>query len=120
MEQKQIKLHISRCEPGTGKQPYMQTFEIPMNEGMSVMQALDYIYEHLDHSLAYYAHSACTQGICGQCCVVINGKTRLICQTQVEDGMVLSVRERVRIIKDLVYASGGKCDDDGNRAIFHP
>lgn len=120
MSQKRIKLHISRRKPGDAEQPYMQTFEVPVSEGMSVMQALDYIYEHLDSSLAYYDHSACSQGICGQCCVLINGKTNLLCQTLVEDGMVLSVRERVKIIKDLVYSRGGSCDDDRNRAIFHP
>jgi fumarate reductase iron-sulfur subunit len=102
-----IKLHIYRFMPGNDAQPYLQSYDVPKIEGMSIMQALDYIYEGLDSSLAYYGHSACTQGICGQCNVLINGKNGLLCQTLVEDGMILSVRDKAKIIKDLVYQRGG-------------
>jgi fumarate reductase iron-sulfur subunit len=107
MDKKMIKLHIYRFEPGDEAQPYLQSYEIPSVEGMSVMQALDYIYENLDSTLAYYSHSACTQGICGQCSVMINGKSGLLCQTLVEDSMVLSLRKGAKIIKDLIYQRGG-------------
>jgi fumarate reductase iron-sulfur subunit len=114
MSEKRIKLQISRFVPGRDAQPYLQGFEVPSVAGMSVMQALDYIFEHMDSSLAYYSHSACSQGICGQCSVLINGKTGLLCQTPVEDGMVLAVRERAKIIKDLVYDRGGSGNDENN------
>jgi fumarate reductase iron-sulfur subunit len=102
-----IKLNVYRFKPGHDSQPYLQSFDVPNIEGMSVMQALDYIREQRDSSLAYYSHSACTQGMCGQCNVLINGKNSLLCQTLVKDGMVLSVRDKSKIIKDLVYQRGG-------------
>jgi len=114
MSEKMITLQVSRYTPGVDTQPYLQAFTVPVVDGMSLMQALDYIHEHLDSSLAYYSHSACTQGICGQCCVLINGKTGLLCQTPVEDGVVLSVRKNATIIKDLVHNRGGSCDDNSD------
>ncbi len=107
MDQKLLKLQIYRCNLDKDAQPYLQTYEIPCVEGMSIMQALDHIYEHIDSSLAYYSHSACTQGMCGQCTAMINGKAGLLCQTLVEDGMILSAPDKKKIIKDLVYQRGG-------------
>lgn len=101
------KLLVYRFRPGYDTQPVLQSYDIPNIDGMSVMQALDYIHDHIDSTLAYYSHSACTQGICGQCNVIINGKNGLLCQTLVEDGMVLSVRDTSKVIKDLVYRRGG-------------
>ena len=52
------------------------TYEVPLpaDGSCSVMDVLDYIYEHLDGTLAYYRHSVCNQGICGRCGVRANGK----------------------------------------------
>ena len=108
MSVKTIILKIARTDPSSGGKTHFQSFEVPSVEGMSVMQALDYIYEHLDASLAYYDHAACAQGICARCSILINGKTSLMCQTPAKDGMTLQAPSRYKIIKDLVYDRGGK------------
>lgn len=103
MSEKKIILKVARTDPASGGQSHFQSFEVPSVEGMSVMQALDYIYEHLDASLAYYDHAACAQGICARCSILINSKTGLMCQTPAQDGMTLQTPGHSKIIKDLVY-----------------
>jgi succinate dehydrogenase/fumarate reductase-like Fe-S protein len=65
-----------------------QQYEVPDHDKtINVMQVLDYIYQHLDHTLAYHRHSACCQGICGLCFVKVNGKDVLACVEKVEPGV---------------------------------
>ena len=37
----------------------ISVYEVPVVQGMKVMDVLDYIYANLDHTLAYYRHSSC-------------------------------------------------------------
>jgi len=83
MSQKKIKVKVFRFDPTVEKEPHYETYEVPLTEGMSVLDILDYIYENIDSSLAYYDHAACRHGICGGCAVVVNGKTCLACQTPI-------------------------------------
>ncbi|SBV93156.1 conserved hypothetical protein [uncultured Eubacteriales bacterium] len=90
----------------TGERQY----ELPTDAGIAtVMQALDYIYENLDHSLAYFRHSACCQGICGRCAVKVNGRTVLACTEKIDPQTERLLLEPAgqRIIRDLVTAPGG-------------
>jgi succinate dehydrogenase/fumarate reductase-like Fe-S protein len=65
----------------------IHSYEVPGNSTtINITQVLDYIYERLDHSLAYYRHSACCQGICGRCVVKADGKNVLACTAKVEPG----------------------------------
>jgi succinate dehydrogenase/fumarate reductase-like Fe-S protein len=64
-----------------------ETYEVPSaDKPVKVMDILDYIYLHLDHTLAYYRHSSCNQGVCGRCAVKLNGKTVLACGAVIEPG----------------------------------
>jgi succinate dehydrogenase/fumarate reductase-like Fe-S protein len=83
----------------------VQSYEVPgSNRTINVMQVLDYIYEKLDHSLAYYRHSACCQGICGRCVVKVDGKNTLACTAKVEPDAekVLLEPAGKNVIRDLV------------------
>lgn len=57
----------------------ISVYEVPVVQGMKVMDVLDYIYANLDHTLAYYRHSSCCQAICGRCACRLNGRTILAC-----------------------------------------
>ncbi len=103
MSRNTIQVTVSRFDPSVDREPYLQTYEVPFVEGMSVLEALDYIYEHLDGSLAYYAHAACRQGICGRCTALINGKPSLLCQTLVEGDLVVEPLANADVVRDLVY-----------------
>jgi succinate dehydrogenase/fumarate reductase-like Fe-S protein len=80
-------------------------YEVPEYEyAVTVMQILDYIYEELDHSLAYFRHSACCQGVCARCAVKANGKNVLACVEKVEPGTAVLTLEPAgnRVLRDLV------------------
>ena len=108
MTQQTITLHISRYNPETDTQPHLEAYTVTIQAGMSVMQALDAIYEQQDATLAYYDHAACAQGICGRCNILIDGKMGLMCQTQARDGMTLQAPQKARIVRDLVTERGEK------------
>jgi succinate dehydrogenase/fumarate reductase-like Fe-S protein len=83
------------------------SYEVPENgHTQTVMQILDYISLHLDHSLAYYKHSACAQGICGRCALKVNGKAALACTAKVEPGTPEISLEPAGapVVRDLVTA----------------
>ena len=102
MNEKTVKITISRFNPSTDKQAHLQSYLVPIIEGMSVLGALDYIYESLDNTLAYYDHAACTQGICKTCLSKINGEPALLCQTQLIEDMIVEPLDRFIVVRDIV------------------
>ena len=105
---KNVQVTVSRFDPSVDEKPYDQSYEVPVIAGMSVLDVLDYIYENLDGSLAYYTHAACQQGICRRCTLVINGKPSLMCQTLVEGDLTLGPPPKFEVIRDLVYNKRGR------------
>lgn len=82
-----------------------QTYEVPSSDKpVTVMDVLDYIYLKLDHTLAYYRHSSCNQGVCGRCGVKLNGKTVLACGAIVEPGTekICLSPAHGNVVRDLV------------------
>ena len=82
----------------------ISVYEVPVVQGMKVMDVLDYIYANLDHTLAYYRHSSCCQAICGRCACRLNGRTILACAEIVDieaEKMFLEPGEGT-LVRDLV------------------
>jgi len=98
------KFRILRYDPDADAEPRYQTYEIPTREGLTVLEALFYILEKVDSSLAF--RYACRCSVCGSCAVYINGSYRLACGTQVSDfkgkEIVISPLPHLQVIKDLV------------------
>jgi succinate dehydrogenase/fumarate reductase-like Fe-S protein len=101
-ETKTIRVKVLRFDPSVDEAPRYQTYEVPFEEGMSVMNVLDYIYQHLDGTLAYYDHAACSLGICGRCTAKINGRPGLLCQTLVTGDVTVEPISEDHVLKDLV------------------
>jgi len=108
MSNKQVKIKVMRHNPDSGEEFYFQEYTIPLVKGMSVMCGLDYIYQNLDSTLAYYDHAGCSLGICGRCTVKINGKAGLLCQTELEGDVVIEPAVKERTLKDLVVLRSTK------------
>jgi len=106
MAEKLIKVKILRFNPSTNGKAYFQSYDVPLTEGVSVLDILDFIYENLDGSLAYYDHAACRHGICGGCSLVVNGKPSLACQTLVLGNISVEPPKNFKVIRDLVYKRG--------------
>lgn len=56
-------------------------FEVPLSKGMSILDALFYIQDYLDSSLAF--RYACRGAICGSCGMTIDKVPLLACRTQI-------------------------------------
>ncbi len=103
-----IKAKILCFNPAVDKEPVYREYKVPYEEGMSAMNVLDYIYQHLDSTVAYYDHAGCDLGICAKCTGRINGKAGLFCQTIVDGDVTLEPISVKRILKDLVVKKGQK------------
>jgi succinate dehydrogenase / fumarate reductase iron-sulfur subunit len=99
-----MKFKIKRFD---GERFYWDEFEVPVKRGMTVLEALYYIKENLDGSLAF--RSSCRMGVCGSCAMIINGKPRLACETQVSQFKSVKIEplKNFRVIKDLVTDFAG-------------
>jgi len=102
MTEETIKVNVFRFDPAVDKEPYYRSYLVPHEKGMSAMTALDYIYNNLDGTLAYYDHAGCDLGICARCTGKINGKSGLFCQTEVAGEITLEPRKKDRVLKDLI------------------
>jgi len=99
-----MRVRVFRMDPSVDKEGYFQEYDVPVNnkEKWTIMDVLDYIALNLDHSLSYYRHSVCNQGICARCSIRVNGKVELACTRKVvEDELILEPRKD-KVVKDLV------------------
>ena len=108
MSEKTISAKVFRFDPSVDKEPYYRTYELALKPGSSAMDILDHIYEHLDGTLTYYDHAACSLGICARCIGRINGKPGFLCQTLVQGDVILEPVSKSRVIRDLVVERGEK------------
>jgi len=102
LERKTIKVKISRFDPSVDSSSRYQTYEVPFEPKMTVMDVLDYIYENLDPTIAYHSHTSCHRRICARCNLTINKKPGLSCYTEVNGDMTIEPLPRFKVIRDLV------------------
>lgn len=98
-----LTITVVRYDPDSGSGLRTQTWQIQPLPGMTVLDALIAVKEHHDGSLAF--RCSCRMGVCGSCGMMVNGKPRLACNTQViELGSVVEVSALPNhdVIKDLV------------------
>jgi fumarate reductase iron-sulfur subunit len=77
--QRRITVEVLRYRPERDAAPVVQAYDIPFVDGMSALQALQYIKDHLDGTLSF--RWSCRMAICGSCGMTIDGKPQLACQT---------------------------------------
>ena len=102
MSENTVRIKVFRLNPQKDESPRLQDYDVPLKEGMSAMDALDYIYQHLDGTLAYYDHAGCSLGICARCDGRINGKPGLFCPTPISSDTILEPLSKDNVLKDLV------------------
>jgi succinate dehydrogenase / fumarate reductase iron-sulfur subunit len=76
-----VKFKIARYNPEKDSKPHFVEYEVPVIEGMNVIEGLFHIKEKIDPTLSFAV--SCRMGMCGSCGIVINGVPRLACQTQI-------------------------------------
>ena len=99
-----VRLVVQRFDPFRDARPRMMEYAIPRRDGMTVLDALLYARDYLDHSIGL--RFSCRQASCGSCGMKINGRPRLACYTQVAElgggKVVAQPMDNFAIIKDLV------------------
>jgi succinate dehydrogenase subunit B (EC 1.3.5.1) len=73
----QLRLKIRREQDG---RVWYQSFEVPYEEGMTFLSALQKIKEDQDETLSF--RHFCRAGICGTCAIYINHFPKLACKEQ--------------------------------------
>ncbi len=96
---KVVKVKCFRFNPEEDEEPRYETYEVPLEGAMSVMNCLLYIREKLDPSLAFIVN--CHLGFCKRCMVRVNGKPCLACTTEVNGDIVVEPIRKDRVIRDL-------------------
>lgn len=101
-----IKLQIQRFNPDTDNEPHWREYEIQAKPGMTMLEALFEVLNKLDGTLSF--RFCCRGAVCGACAMMINGKIRLACETQVSlmakkrQPIMVSPLPHKKVIKDLV------------------
>lgn len=97
------KIDIMRYDPEKDAEPYMQHFEIPVNETTSLLDALIYIKDEQDKTLTF--RWSCRMAICGSCGMMVNNVPKLACQTFLRDypdGVTVEPLAHFDVEKDLI------------------
>ncbi len=79
MAEPTVSLEIFRYQPDGGGTSTFQRYQVPYHEDWVVLDAINYIKDHLDGTLAY--RWSCRMGVCGSCGMMINGVPKLSCAT---------------------------------------
>ncbi|HIJ17222.1 MAG TPA: succinate dehydrogenase iron-sulfur subunit [Thermoplasmata archaeon] len=104
MAEGDLTLKVQRFDPTADKLPYWQSFTVKPRPGMTVLDALFEVLNHQDGTLSF--RFCCRAGVCGSCAMVIGGKVRLACETQVaqfvgKGDLMLSPLPHQPVVKDL-------------------
>ncbi|HEX4429007.1 MAG TPA: succinate dehydrogenase iron-sulfur subunit [Frankiaceae bacterium] len=78
-----VILKIRRFDPERDSEPHWERYEVPVEPGDRLLDALHWVKWNLDGSLAF--RRSCDQGSCGDDVMRINGENRLACTALVRD-----------------------------------
>ena len=62
---KKVTFEVLRYNPGKDETPRLQKYSVPVSKGMTVLDGLTWVKEHLDRTLSW--RSSCRMGVCGSC-----------------------------------------------------
>jgi len=101
------KVKVFRFNPDTDAAPYYQTYEVPMDENLTVLYILKKIYSDIDSTLAF-RENLCYKGGCLQCLMTINGAVAKACSTLITPGAEILVEPvfKYTVVRDLVADFG--------------
>jgi len=101
---KTVRFKVLRWDSKNVIKPRMDSFEVPVKKGTTVLDGLLHIKENLDSTLAW--RYSCRMAVCGSCGMFMNSFPRLACNTQImelkSDVIDLKPLPNFDIIRDLV------------------
>ena len=94
------RVKILRFDPDENPSPIFQEYVIPFDPESTIMDALYYVYSHVDGSLAF--RGSCTHGWCNVCMLKVNGKVLLPCKKFMEQEMTIEPLPGYPVLRDLI------------------
>ncbi len=99
-EQKHTTVRVVRG--AANEEPYEEAFDVPYEDGASILDALTWIRSHKDSSLAF-RYSCVNANACKECMVLVDGKVDYACTARLnEGGVTVGPLKNKRLIRDLV------------------
>ena len=99
---KKAVLTVRRGAPGEAAQA--QSWEVPFEQGQTVLDALRWIRVHADPTLAF-RYSCISANACKECMMQVDGKTVYACLTRLETReMLVEPLSKKDLVRDLVTA----------------
>lgn len=97
----EVQLKITRGDEEQGSS--VISYSVPFKEGMSLLDAIFWIREHIDPSLAV-RYSCRSANACKECMAITDGKPGYLCSIRAEENTVRIIEPMAskRWIKDLV------------------
>jgi succinate dehydrogenase/fumarate reductase-like Fe-S protein len=100
IEKRVMTLRVRRGGPG--EPPRYDAFEVPYEPGASVLDALRWIREDVDPSLAI-RFSCINANACKECMLLVDGEVDYACTARLSSGtMTVDPLDNKRLIRDLV------------------
>jgi len=95
-----VQISILRFDAEDAGKSGFADFEVPYQQSMRILDALNYVAENLATDLAY--RWLCGTKMCGTCAVRMNGREVLACWESVEPDMKIEPLRNLPVIRDLV------------------
>lgn len=107
MNPEPVTLKIFRYDPATDQVPHYKSYQVPWQEGLLLLTAIQYIRTHLDETLSFRDY-CCGCSWCLSCMMMVDGKGMRTCSKVLHPGDCLSIEPMTGypIIKDLVVDFG--------------
>ncbi|MGH7904545.1 MAG: succinate dehydrogenase/fumarate reductase iron-sulfur subunit [Candidatus Dormibacteraceae bacterium] len=97
-----VRLHVQRGDAASGTR--LVTYQVPVQEGMVVLDAVLWVQSHLEGDLAVRWN--CKAAKCGSCSAEINGFPQLMCKTRLsqypEGDVTVRPMHTFPLVRDLV------------------
>ncbi|HJY77716.1 MAG TPA: 2Fe-2S iron-sulfur cluster-binding protein, partial [Burkholderiales bacterium] len=98
-----MKLSIYRYDPDKDAKPYMQDYEVELDQHDRMLLDVLVKVKAQDDTLAF--RRSCREGVCGSDAMNVNGKNRLACVTKIAelpDHVTIRPLPALPVIRDLI------------------
>ena len=99
---------ITRFDPEQDDAPRTQSYQVPVQPDWKVLDALNYIKDEIDGTLAH--RWSCRMAVCGSCGMTVDGQPKLTCKDPLSkygDTVEVGPLANFPIIRDLVVELEG-------------
>ncbi|MDX1442970.1 MAG: succinate dehydrogenase/fumarate reductase iron-sulfur subunit [Gammaproteobacteria bacterium] len=78
-----ITVRVLRYQPEAEEKTFWQEYEVPSRNDWVILDALNYIKDHLDGSLSF--RWSCHMAVCGSCGMMVDDEPTLVCKAFLRD-----------------------------------